>query len=343
MNNRKWTIAEQTAFLKKTGELLERGYTLSDAIHSMAYQMKKARRSEISGFIDDLKEGYPFYKILERLGFNKILIGYVYYAERHGSLALAFREASAMMMKRHEDLQRLKKISMYPLFLMTLTMFMFAFVEKFLLPGYASLYQSLDLPPNIFMRMIGFAGKLMPLLFAFLSLCPAVIVVFYIVKFRNYCPVKKRSFLASLPIVGRLIRLLTTHYFATQFGYLLSGGLSVLEALQLFAGHKKGSLDSQLGEEMSTALIKGETLAEIAGKYSFFEKDLPVIIRHGEENGKLPQELNFFGKHCLKVFEEKVEGMLKKIQPALYLLIGCLIVSMYLAIMLPMFQLLNGI
>ncbi len=343
MKSRKWTLAEQTAFLKKTGELLERGYPLSEAIHSMTFQMKKGRRGEIAGFIDDLREGYPFYKILERLGFNKILIGYVYYAERHGSLALAFREASAMMLKRHEDLQRLKKISFYPLFLMALTLFMFIFVEKFLLPGYATLYQTMNLTPNLFMKMIWFAGEFMPLFFALPSLCSAAFAVFYFAKYRFYAPLKKREFLVSLPVAGGMIRLLTTHYFATQFGYLLSGGLSVLEALQLFAEHKQGSFDSELGKEMGRALIKGETLAEIAAKYSFFENNLPVIIRHGEENGKLPQELDFYGKHCLKVFEEKVEGLIKKLQPVLYSLIGFLVISMYLAILLPMFQLLNGI
>ena len=84
-------------------------------------------------------------------------------------------------------------------------------------------------------------------------------------------------------------------------------------------------------------------MAEIVGKYPFFENELPLIIRHGEENGKLHEELDFFGRHCLKVFEERVEGLVKRIQPILYSVIGILIISMYLAILLPMFQLLGGI
>ena len=158
MRRRKWTIHEQAVFLKKTGELLERGYPLSDAIHSMTYQMKKSRQREILVFLADLKEGYPFYKILDKLGFNKTLIGYVYYAEEHGSLSQAFQDASMMMLKRSEDLEKLKKIAVYPLFLMVMTLFLFLFVEKFLLPDIL-LYSTMDLSPNFFMRLIHAAEK----------------------------------------------------------------------------------------------------------------------------------------------------------------------------------------
>jgi competence protein ComGB len=41
--------------------------------------------------------------------------------------------------------------------------------------------------------------------------------------------------------------------------------------------------------------------------------------------------------------EERIEKSLRMIQPMLYLFIGLLVVSMYLAILLPMFQLLEGI
>ena len=77
MKKRKWTIGEQAVFLKKAGELLARGYPLSDAIHSLTYQMKGKRKKEIYRSLEDLKEGYPFYKILDDLEFNKTLVGYV--------------------------------------------------------------------------------------------------------------------------------------------------------------------------------------------------------------------------------------------------------------------------
>lgn len=343
MKKRKWTIGEQAVFLKKTGELLARGYPLSDAIHSLTYQMKGKRKKEIYRSLEDLKEGYPFYKILDDLEFNKTLVGYVYYAEQHGSLAAAFLDGSNMMLKRDEDLQRLKKIALYPVFLFVLTLFLLFFVGRFLLPGYTSLYHSMALSPNFFMKLIYGAGDFFPLFLFFLFICFFIALWFYFLKYRHYSPIRKKASLSVLPIAGAFSRLLTTHYFSIQLGYLLGGGLSILEALRLFEEHNKYSFDSQLGKEMIEGLLEGENLPEIVGEYSFFEKELPFIIRHGQENGKLHQELNFYGRHCLKLLEEKVERMIKRLQPILYSVIGILIISMYLAVLVPMFQLLDGI
>lgn len=343
MKKRKWTIGEQAAFLRKTGELLARGYPLSEAIHSLTYQMKGTQKKEIFRSLDDLKEGYPFYKILDDLEFNKTLIGYVYYAEQHGFLAAAFLDGSNMMLKRDEDLGRLRRIALYPLFLFVLTLFLLLFVGRFLLPGYTSLYQSMDLSPNFFMSLIHGVGDIFPLLLFVLSLCFLFILWFYLLKYRRYSPIRKRALLSALPIAGAFSRLLTTHYFSIQLGYLLGGGLSIQEALTLFKEHNKEPLDSQIGEDMIERLMEGENFAEIVCEYPFFEKELSFIIRHGQENGKLPQELNFYGRHCLKLLEEKVENMIKRLQPILYSVIGILIISMYLAVLLPMFQLLNGI
>jgi competence protein ComGB len=89
--------------------------------------------------------------------------------------------------------------------------------------------------------------------------------------------------------------------------------------------------------------MTGEKLETILASLSFFEKEFPMIVKHGQENGKLEQELLFFSKHCVTNMEEMIEKRLKAIQPVLYLFIGFMVVSMYLAILLPMFHLLDGI
>ncbi|GAA2715867.1 hypothetical protein GCM10009865_47370 [Aeromicrobium ponti] len=93
---------------------------------------------------------------------------------------------------------------------------------------------------------------------------------------------------------------------------------------------------------MKINLRNGDKLEDILISFSFFEKELSNIIRHGQKNGRLDQELIFFSRHCLSLLEEKTEKLLKLIQPLLYLFIGFLIVSMYLAVLLPMFHLLEG-
>ena len=99
---------------------------------------------------------------------------------------------------------------------------------------------------------------------------------------------------------------------------------------------------SELAKQIKLKLVTGETLESILSTFSFFEKEFPLIVKHGQENGKLEQELLFFSQHLYHRFEELMEKCLKTIQPLLYLFIGFLVVSMYLAILLPMFHLMDG-
>lgn len=343
MKKRKWTLQEQSHFLKRTGELLSRGYPLSEAIESLSFQLPHKKKAEVSQCLSDLKEGYPFYQILANLNFNQNLIGYVYFAEQHGGLANAFQDGSEMMLKRNSDFEKLKKILFYPVFLILITGILFVFVEKLILPRFSSLFISMKLKPNFFTQIIYVFGDTMPFIFASLGMLCAIILGYYFFRFRNFSQIKRKKLLASLPLVGSFIKLFYTHYFSVQLSYLLAGGLSVHEALRLFEKNFKQPLYKELGEEIKKNLRKGERLEDIIAIFPFFEKEFSHIIRHGQKNGKLDQELFFFSRHCLNLLEERTEKLLKTVQPCLYMFIGFLIVAMYLAVLLPMFHLLEGI
>lgn len=104
----------------------------------------------------DLKEGYPLYEILSKLNFNKNLIGYVYFAEKHGGLSEAFLDGSNMVLKREKDLKRLFRLLYYPLLLMSVTLFLFIFVERILLPKFTSLFQTMQLKMNFLQELYTF-------------------------------------------------------------------------------------------------------------------------------------------------------------------------------------------
>ncbi|KON87064.1 competence protein ComG [Sporosarcina globispora] len=342
MKKHKWTIQEQGLFLKNTGDLLARGYPLSEALESLMHQLPQKRRHEISQCLYQLKEGFPFYQILANMNFNNNLIGYVFFAEQHGGLASAFLEGSEMVLRKGKDLEKLKKLMTYPVFLMFITAFLFIFVDKVLLPRFSSLFVSMQLQPNFFTKAVYLFGDLLPL-FILISLFGLISLLFYyFFRFRNLPPIQQKKIIVKIPAGGHFLRLYYTHYFSVQLSYLLNGGLSIHEALSLFEKNDKQPFYRALGVAVKTKLREGYRLEDILTSYPFFEKELANIIRHGQKNGRLDQELTFFSRHCLNKMEEKTEKLLKLLQPLLYMFIGFLIVSMYLAVLLPMFHLLEG-
>lgn len=343
MKRNKWSQEDQTLFLKMTGELLLRGYPLSGALESVMYHLPKNHKEEIKDSLIDLKEGYPFYLILRKLQFEEYLIGYVFFAEKHGGLATAFIESSRIIQKRAKDLSKVKKMFSYPLFLFVITILLFIFVEKYLLPRFSSLFTSMDIEANFFTNVIYFFGRITPYLFYLFFILVLLFLSFLTMKYRKLPPIIQKTLLVKIPIIGNFLRMFYTHYFSAQLSYLLSGGLSVHEALSIFEENEGQPFYKQIGNEMKRLLKTGEKLENIMGTFPFFERELAIIVKHGQDNGKLSQELMFFSTQCLYALEDKTEKLMKKTQPIFYLLIGLMVISMYLAVLLPMFHLLEGI
>lgn len=343
MKRHNWSVNEQANFLKRIGELLARGYPIAEAIESLSLHLSKNRKEELYQCLVELRNGVSFHDVLSNLGFHKDLIGYVYFAEQHGSFSEALLEGSSLALVKENDRKKLVKLIQYPALLIFITGFLLVFVQKSLLPKFTSLFESMSLEANFFMKILSSFDTYVPILMAILLLLLASGATYYIFVFRKISVLKQRSQLVRFPIVGRILKLLFTHYFSVQLSFLLSGGISVFEALLLFEKNHRQPFYSVLGSEIKQKLLTGEKLESILASFPFFEREFSMIIKHGQENGKLEQELLFFSEHCLLNMEERIEKSLKMIQPVLYLFIGFLVVSMYLAILLPMFQLLDGI
>lgn len=340
--SKKWTNQEQAIFLKRIGELLSRGYSLAEAIESLSYYLPVSRKHEVIQCLAGLREGYPLHHILTNLKFNSSLVGYVYFAEQHGGLAEAFQEGSDFILKRSQDVQRMMKMFYYPAVLIFITVILFTFVDQILLPRFTSLFQSMQLKPNFFTQVIYAVGDVLPIIFFIIVVISGSLLLYYLFIYRRQELMERRRKLVHIPIVGGFLKLFYTHFFSIQLSYLLSAGLSVLEALQLFEKNPQQPFYGQICTEIKKKLSRGEKLETILNNLAFFEHDLSYIVKHGLEKGKLSQELSFYSKHCVAVLEEKTEKSLKIIQPLLYMSIGFFIISMYLAILLPMFHLLNG-
>lgn len=343
MMESRWPVTEQAQFLKRTGELLSRGYSLAEAIESMTFYLEKKRKDEVKRSLEKLREGFPLYLILAELNFKKDLVSYVYFAEQHGGLARTLSEGSDMVLKREADYQRLKRLTAYPIFLVLLTFILFFFVNRILLPKFNSLFSDMNLAPNIFMETIAAAATILPFVLYFLLSLIILLALYYVLSFKNLHSLKQKSRLVKLPFAGKFIRLFYSHYFSVQLSYLFSGGLSVLAALKVFEQNLHEPFSREIGKDLISKLAAGQNFDSAVGEYPFFEAELPRIIRHGQKNGKLDQELYFYSRHCLKDLEERMEKAMKTVQPILYSFIGLLVVSLYLAILLPMFQMMKGI
>ena len=68
-----------------------------------------------------------------------------------------------------------------------------------------------------------------------------------------------------------------------------------------------------------------------------------IFVEEGEKKGRVEIEMKLYSEMILSQIEQLIHLIIKFIQPIVFSLIAILIVSLYLVIMLPMFDLMQTI
>jgi competence protein ComGB len=343
MKRSNWKSNEQALLLIRLGELLENGYPLSHAIHFLKLQESRKKEADLTEALVRLREGNPLHTVLSYLHFHPQLISYVYYAENHGNLQQALKDGGGFWLKRTEDLERIKKLLVYPIFLLFFVANIFYIMQRMLLPKFQELFQSMDVEQNIFLTIVLAVSRFLPAIPVILLALLVIALCLRRFWFLRLSPLKRRKILHKIPIFGMFLKLYDTHFFSSQLSGLLSGGLSINESIRLFSENNSQPFYKKLCLFIKKELTEGKPLEEIFQTVPFFEKHLSVIVANGQKYGTLDQELFHYSRFVLTRIEEKTSSAIRIIQPVLFSVIGLLIVSIYLAVLMPMFSLLGGL
>lgn len=343
VKKRKWNNDQKAEFLRRLGQLLQQGYTLSAAIDLLRLHQKPDIQTYIDKLLQQLREGEPFHEVLGEFDFPRDVLGYLYFSEKHGDLSFALEQGADMLQKRIELKNRFQKLIRYPLFLLWLVSVLVFFMNKFLFPQFQSLYDSLQLDfpliTVVFLKLIG----LTPLFLVSLLILLLALYLYYLTRFRHFHPHRQMSSLMRLPLLRSVIPVACSQYFAVQLSCLMKGGMSIYEALTIFERQDHLSFFRQEALKMKQMLQRGETLQDILNESPFYIKELSHVVAHGQANGQLPQELLTYSRLLLDAMEEKGKRLLMIAQPAIFAGIGTLVLVMFVSILLPVFHLMNSL
>jgi competence protein ComGB len=337
-----WSLQEQSTFFIQLGKLLSKGYSLAQAIEFLQIQQPVAKQRDVDDCIHALRGGMPIHAAFARMKFHHHLLGYLFFAEQHGQLAQGFIEAGEIGHMRARYVEQVRRIMRYPLFLFGFCVVMFLIFQQVLAPQFSQLLSSFH-ARSPFSTFIFAAAVWLPRILSAMLIIVLFIVSFYFLFIRSWPIYKQMDLFMKLPLVRSWIVSFHTQVFSLQLSHLLKGGLSIYEALQIFMEQPHLPLLKEEAKIIRQQLCAGEKLDEIIQRRKYYEKELPVVIRHGQSNGELVQELFHYSQFSLQKLENRIKKIVYIIQPLLLSCIGIFVIFMYVAMLWPVFQLLNHI
>ncbi|OAS85091.1 competence type IV pilus assembly protein ComGB [Metabacillus litoralis] len=341
--NQKWSLKDQAMLLKRLSSMLEKGYTLNEALNFLYVNENGSKQGDLLACLEQLSSGHSFRKALTSLHFHRDVISYLYFAEQHGDMEFALRESSEILQKKMTHLEKLSKILRYPLFLIITVIMILSIVQSVITPQFQQLYDSMNIEASFFsvfllfvfsvLKWTGFAGLTLTI----------VILLYYLLIYKKKPIDEQMKTLIKIPIVKNTFIMFHSYFFALQLSNLLRGGMSTFESLKIFESQNILPFYRVEASHLIERLKSGAKLNQIIENRGFYEKELALVILHGQANGQLARELYMYSQFVIEKLEQKIVKAMTIIQPTIYAFVGIVVLFVYLSMLLPMYKMMENI
>lgn len=263
--------------------------------------------------------------------------------ERSGNLEevlgryLSFQRVSLAFRKK------LKASLIYPALLITLVFGMFIFMITFVVPQFAKLYDQIGTTlPAITLAMLAIGQGAQHYI---VYILPALaLIAFFLWKWnKSDAGADQMDRLRiALPIFGKIWLKYQVAMFARTLSTLLSGGIPLVPSLETAARSITSKRISKAVFSSVTSVREGKGLAKSLDATGVFPELSTEMIEVGESTGALPQMLNSVAEFFEEDVQTALTAALALIEPAILIVMGVVVVTILIALYLPIFSMGNN-
>lgn len=338
LKRRKNSHLQKTAnHFVRIGRLLEQGYPLNAALTFIQLHVSNPTKKQISDVLESLKSGHPAYEAFHLFDIPPSLKSFLYFYEQQGELAEGFIRAGTLLEQREKMKQELVKILRYPILLLWFCLLLLVLMYQFVVPHFRSFFTTMTEIPLLTKLLLIFL-QYSPYFFLMIFVFLFIGLLYYWYKMKSWSPYKRVMKLLSLPFLSKYVQTIITYYFSLQLGRMLGVGMTLQQALHLFNRQDYLPFFQQECTHLSHELHQGHSLARLIHDRIYYREELSFVIENGEKTGYLANDLVHYSEILFRELDESFQRALRFIQPTFFIMVGGVVFLLFLATMLPLFQ-----
>ncbi|MFA6186371.1 MAG: type II secretion system F family protein [Phycisphaerae bacterium] len=274
-----------------------------------------------------------------RTVFSDFFLGMVEAGESGGRLAESL-EISAKHLEKQSDLRmKLKAAFTYPVIVIIMCLLIVTALVIFVVPVFSKIYHQLGVPLPGPTQLLFVSSIIVRHWWPGIIITIGIIPFIYAYLHKNkYLKSKWDHFKFSMPIFGKLYRLVAISQFVRSFAMLITTGVPIIKAFQVATLVANNEKISEMSLDIQKSVQAGNGVAESFGKHKIFPPIIVQLADSGEQAGILGQMLNKGVDFMEKDIDRMTTAMLVKLEPVLTLGMGAVIGLILMAVYLPMFD-----
>lgn len=330
----------QLAFLKRLYRLLTRGYSLSEALDVISWDKRLTLIGEKIN--QSLYQGKYLDEALTEANFNPLIIIYIYFVRINGDLITSLEKSIEMFEQRITAFEKFKKVSRYPLFLISIFVVLLFLIQQFILPAYSEMFQ-FHAESAATVQLTFFMFNLSFTIFIVLIMISLIMTIIWHINKQKLSIEKQLEILNYIPVLRNYVRLQTSFYFATHVSLFLKTGMSLKSIIQHLETQEELPIIKYYASIMGNHLSRGYYLDDLLVSLPFIDQQLANIFQQQSDIENLEKDLATYADFVAEYIEENIMKSIMYIQPVTFSLLGIFIVVIYISLLWPMFQLIDAI
>jgi len=336
---------ELHVFTRQLYVLQRAGLPLLTGLNAIAEQTKnKYFKVVIDEISSDIKGGLSFSSALGKHAriFDPVYISMIKAAEAGGFFAEILERLSLLLEQEIDTHSRIKAATRYPILAFFVLCAGFLVLTTFVIPRFAAVYgqfkAALPLPTRI----------LIAISVTIKRFWPVFVVVFagIIFGFRQFIKSKGGRIIwdnlkLKVPIFGPLVTMLIMSRFARIWSILMKSGVPILEVLELSSKASGNVIISRAILSIKESVNQGKGLSEPMKLSGLFPAVVVQMVAIGEQTGRIDELLLNVADYYDSESGYIIKNLVTYIEPILIFILACMVLTMALAIFLPMWNLIK--
>ena len=338
---------EVATFTRLLSTMMTTGLPLTDALSNLVFQAKGGYFKEVlRSVFHDVQSGVSLSVSMSRFpkAFDELYVNLVKAGEASGKVDDALGKLADTLEANLDFRAKVTGAMVYPMVIVVAMSAIGVFMITNIIPKISQVYQEfgaeLPLPTKI---LIGLANILRN--YTIVVVIIGVGVYFSIRSLRKN-PLSDQMIndaFFKFPVMGQLNAEVTLAIICRTLGTLLGSGVAILDSLKIVSKIVGNNYFRAGLVEAAGFVEKGLPLSLALRRNPHFPVMMAQLVAIGEETGTLGQSLERLAKFYQTNAEQKVKTLTTLLEPLMILMMGGMVGGLALAVLLPMFNLVNVI
>jgi general secretion pathway protein F len=328
---------------RQLATLSRAGLPLEEALQAVSEQTEKPRmKSTLLGVRAKVMEGHALAAGLDSFpsAFPVVYRATISAGEQAGRLDTVLERLAEYTESRHSLRQKVSHALIYPIVLTLLATAIIILMLVFVVPKVVGVFETTGQTlPALTRGLIALSTFLQN--WWWLLIVGIVLAVIGFVRFFRDAGPRRRlhRWILNLPVVGKVARGLNTARFTRTLSILSSSGVPVLEALRISGTVVTNIPMREAIEEATVRVREGAAIGASLARSRLFPPMSIHLISSGEASGELDSMLERAASHQENEMDSLLSTMLSILEPAMIVFMGLIVLTIVMAILLPIFQL----